>query len=172
MADPELPMPGEPEEEEPAGGGGRGPCCWATAGIANAPAAQARERMILAARRWMRDKVVSFADMFILCALPFSVWTLRIRLVKRAGGCMASEGGGIPFGWKGPVVNFRSSVGPWRSWERASMASRRSWVRIPSAPPKHKQTNTLSIHFCTNRNICTDWTLPNLLHALSVSLRD
>src|SRR5208283_6229554 len=26
-------------------------------------------------------------------------------------------------------------VGPWRSWERASMASRRSWVRIPSAPP-------------------------------------
>jgi hypothetical protein len=27
-------------------------------------------------------------------------------------------------------------VGPWRSWERASMASRRSWVRIPSAPPK------------------------------------
>jgi hypothetical protein len=27
------------------------------------------------------------------------------------------------------------SVGPWRSWERASMASRRSWVRIPSAPP-------------------------------------
>ena len=43
--------------------------------------------------------------------------------------------GGIPFGWKGPVVNFRSSVGPWRSWERASMASRRSWVRIPSAPP-------------------------------------
>src|ERR1700687_4655301 len=28
------------------------------------------------------------------------------------------------------------TVGPWRSWERASMASRRSWVRIPSAPPK------------------------------------
>ena len=28
-----------------------------------------------------------------------------------------------------------SPVGPWRSWERASMASRRSWVRIPSAPP-------------------------------------
>src|SRR4029077_17626226 len=27
-----------------------------------------------------------------------------------------------------------SPVGPWRSWERASMASRRSWVRIPSAP--------------------------------------
>ena len=26
-------------------------------------------------------------------------------------------------------------MGPWRSWERASMASRRSWVRIPSAPP-------------------------------------
>src|SRR5260370_26588115 len=29
-------------------------------------------------------------------------------------------------------------VGPWRSWERASMASRRSWVRIPSAPPTFK----------------------------------
>ncbi len=52
--------------------------------------------------------------------------------------------GGIPFGWKGPVVNFRSSVGPWRSWERASMASRRSWVRIPSAPPK-KSAHILSI---------------------------
>src|SRR5271155_2426803 len=30
----------------------------------------------------------------------------------------------------------RTTVGLWRSWERASMASRRSWVRIPSAPPK------------------------------------
>ena len=89
MAEPELPMPGEPEEEVPAGGGGKGPCCWATAGIANAPAAQARESMILAARRWMGDTVAGFADMFILCALPFSVWTLRIRLVNRAGGCMA-----------------------------------------------------------------------------------
>src|SRR6266851_7848055 len=98
MADPELPMPGEPEEEEPAGGGGRGPCCWATAGIANAPAAQARERMILAARRWMRDKAASFADMFILCALPFSVWTLSIRLVKRVGGYIAIEGVEIRFG--------------------------------------------------------------------------
>src|SRR6516225_3606111 len=34
------------------------------------------------------------------------------------------------------VINLGTpSVGPWRSWERASMASRRSWVRIPSAPP-------------------------------------
>src|SRR6266849_8866138 len=35
------------------------------------------------------------------------------------------------------VINWQKSVtvGPWRSWERASMASRRSWVRIPSAPP-------------------------------------
>jgi hypothetical protein len=34
-------------------------------------------------------------------------------------------------------VNYRCkpAVGPWRSWERASMASRRSRVRIPSAPP-------------------------------------
>src|SRR5438477_10799671 len=37
-------------------------------------------------------------------------------------------------GEDGKVVGF-ASVGPWRSWERASMASRRSWVRIPSAPP-------------------------------------
>jgi hypothetical protein len=33
------------------------------------------------------------------------------------------------------ALNNISPVGPWRSWERASMASRRSWVRIPSAPP-------------------------------------
>ena len=32
------------------------------------------------------------------------------------------------------------TVGPWRSWERASMASRRSGVRIPPAPPKLAQT--------------------------------
>src|SRR5260370_1143722 len=31
--------------------------------------------------------------------------------------------------------SYSCPVGPWRSWERASMASRRSWVRIPSAPP-------------------------------------
>src|SRR5436309_12785159 len=37
-------------------------------------------------------------------------------------------------GETGKVVDF-ASVGPWRSWERVSMASRRSWVRIPSAPP-------------------------------------
>ena len=30
---------------------------------------------------------------------------------------------------------FPHPVGPWRSWERASMASRRSGVRIPPAPP-------------------------------------
>src|SRR5579862_4064047 len=28
-------------------------------------------------------------------------------------------------------------VGLWRSWERASMAWKRSRVRIPSGPPKH-----------------------------------
>ena len=42
-----------------------------------------------------------------------------------------------------PVVNLRSSVGPWRSWERASMASRRSWVRTPSAPPFESKELTL-----------------------------
>src|SRR5256885_7046835 len=34
------------------------------------------------------------------------------------------------------MVKSNESVGPWRSWERASMASRRSRVRIPSAPPE------------------------------------
>jgi hypothetical protein len=37
-------------------------------------------------------------------------------------------------------------VGPWRSWERASMASRRSWVRTPSAPPIF--TNIFAPAFC------------------------
>src|SRR5437899_1925008 len=42
-----------------------------------------------------------------------------------------------------PVVNSlgHASVGLWRSWERASMASRRSWVRIPSAPPNFKKNH-------------------------------
>src|SRR6266404_9082749 len=40
------------------------------------------------------------------------------------------------------VLNLRPPpVGPWRSWERASMASRRSWVRIPSAPPNPQKRN-------------------------------
>ena len=39
-------------------------------------------------------------------------------------------------GRAGVNIVWFDSVGPWRSWERASMASRRSWVRIPSAPPK------------------------------------
>src|SRR5712692_5450804 len=34
----------------------------------------------------------------------------------------------------GAIKAVTPAVGPWRSWERASMASRRSWVRIPSAP--------------------------------------
>ena len=37
--------------------------------------------------------------------------------------------------WASVVDYILLTVGPWRSWERASMASRRSWVRIPSAPP-------------------------------------
>ena len=43
-----------------------------------------------------------------------------------------------------PVVNLERSVGPWRSWERASMASRRSWVRTPSAPP-FEETKELTL---------------------------
>src|SRR5882724_6798294 len=82
MADPELPMPGEPEEEEPAGGGGRGPCCWATAGIANEPAAQARKRINLAAPRWMRDKVAGFANMLILNVRYRSDFGLKDKTCK------------------------------------------------------------------------------------------
>jgi hypothetical protein len=35
----------------------------------------------------------------------------------------------------GCYKNLIPPVGPWRSWKRASMASRRSGVQIPSAPP-------------------------------------
>src|SRR5437867_11612238 len=45
-----------------------------------------------------------------------------------------------------PVVNLERSVGPWRSWERASMASRRSWVRTPSAPPFESKELILENH--------------------------
>jgi hypothetical protein len=48
----------------------------------------------------------------------------------RASGLTLSAAGCYKSGSR-----FRFPVGPWRSWERASMASRRSRVRIPSAPP-------------------------------------
>jgi hypothetical protein len=65
-------MPGEPEEELEAEGGGRGPCCWATAGKANAVAVQARKTMNLAVYRWDREEFASFADVFILSTPIFS----------------------------------------------------------------------------------------------------
>jgi hypothetical protein len=48
-----------------------------------------------------------------------------------------------PAPWGATVFSlFPRSVGPWRSWERASMASRRSRVRIPSAPPNRTGPST------------------------------
>ena len=49
----------------------------------------------------------------------------RPRLAGRFDGILTR---GIRFAGSFPV-------GPWRSWKRASMASRRSGVRIPPAPP-------------------------------------
>src|SRR2546429_5653975 len=59
------------------------------------------------------------------------------------------------------ILECCDPVGPWRSWERASMASRRSWVRIPSAPPNVQgalyrlpvsfvDSGILSTHFVTS----------------------
>ena len=36
-----------------------------------------------------------------------------------------------------PLYNHQL-VGQWLSWESASLARMRSWVRIPSAPPKYR----------------------------------
>jgi hypothetical protein len=44
------------------------------------------------------------------------------------------------------------SVGPWRSWERASMASRRPWVRIPSAPPNSALMGTRWVRKSSTRS--------------------
>ena len=51
------------------------------------------------------------------------------------GGPWSSASG--PVDKAGPPRYHGRCLGPWRSWERASMALRRSGVRIPSAPPKH-----------------------------------
>jgi len=48
-------------------------------------------------------------------------------------------------------------VGPWRSWQRASMAWRRSWVRIPPAPPilhLFASTNRCRL-FCLRLRACS-----------------
>src|SRR6266436_5169297 len=145
-ADAEFPMAGEPEEEPEADGGGRGPCCWASTGKANAAAVQAKKTAKDAVGRRRGEGVTNFARVFIFeCAATILSLNSWIRLVKRIGGCFWGEGVGMASERKRPVVNFRKSVGPWRSWERASMASRRSWVRIPSAPP-FKETKELTFN--------------------------
>jgi hypothetical protein len=85
MADPELPIPGDPEEEEPGAGGGRGPCCWAIAGIANGATAQTSKRTILLACRWMRDSVASFANVLILSVRYRSKFGLKDKTCKAGG---------------------------------------------------------------------------------------
>ena len=65
IADPELLMPGERVEPE-AEGGGRGPCCWAIAGSANAVAVQVMKRTNLAAGIWNLREIVSLVDVNIL----------------------------------------------------------------------------------------------------------
>ncbi len=39
--------------------------------------------------------------------------------------------------FEGKIPAVETNGGPWRSWERVSMALRRSWVRIPLGPPKN-----------------------------------
>jgi len=58
-------MAGEPEEEPEADGGGRGPCCWAIAGKANAAAVPAKKRAKDAVRRRHGEVVTNFAGVFI-----------------------------------------------------------------------------------------------------------
>src|ERR1700758_1342920 len=101
-ADPELPIPGEPEEPE-AEGGGRGPCCCAIAGTVQAVTTTARKTTNRTDRKEILDSLTNFANRFIcilrleLGLLPFRVWTHRLRLAKRLGGCTArsSHGNGI-----------------------------------------------------------------------------
>ena len=71
IADPELPIPGEPEEPE-AGGGGRGPCCWESAGTAHAVAMLARKAANRRGRKEIVDSLTNFTNIFI--------WILRLEL--------------------------------------------------------------------------------------------
>src|SRR6266478_1337549 len=62
---PEFPMPGEPEDPD-AGGGGKGPCCWAR--IGETDAARVHERNRPRIKRWRITRVVlaRFSALFIL----------------------------------------------------------------------------------------------------------
>jgi len=85
-------MAGEPEEEPEADGGGRGPCCWASTGKANAAAVQAKKTAKDAVGRRRGEGVTSFARVFIFeCAATVLSLNSWIRLVKRAGGCFREK---------------------------------------------------------------------------------
>jgi hypothetical protein len=91
-ADAEFPMEGEPEEEPEADGGGRGPCCWASTGKANAAAVQAKKTAKDAVGRRRGEGVTNFARVFIFeCAATVLSLNSCIRLVKRAGGCFREK---------------------------------------------------------------------------------
>src|ERR1700757_5501666 len=63
-ADPELPIPGEPEDPE-AEGGGRGPCCCAIAGIAQAVTTMAIKTTNRTGCKEILNRLTNFVNMFI-----------------------------------------------------------------------------------------------------------
>jgi len=58
-------MAGEPEDD-PDDGGGKGPCCWARAGAANAEREQVRKRTKIEVRLQWNDERAKFATLIIL----------------------------------------------------------------------------------------------------------
>src|SRR2546425_13003100 len=71
----EFPRPGEPEDPE-AGGGGKGPCCWAR--IGETDAARVHERNRPRINRWRITSVVlaRFSALVILGeSIQLCVWT-------------------------------------------------------------------------------------------------
>jgi len=85
-------MEGEPEEEPEADGGGRGPCCWASTGKANAAAVQAKKTAKGAVGRRRGERATNFAHVFIFeCAATVLSLNSWIRLVKRVRGCFREK---------------------------------------------------------------------------------
>jgi hypothetical protein len=70
----------------------------------------------------------------VLAAVPEENRVLIVQNVACAVAAQPSLKARSP----GDIIPQVVPVGLWRSWERASMASRRSWVRIPSAPPNRR----------------------------------